>query len=488
MASYDLKAILGEKLRRLTDKTLKALVDCMCAVGASLCSLDKRVSALESVELPEGGYKPMQEPVASPSASGTAIQFIDSMSQDATGRMTATKKTVRTGSTSQTGVLQLTDSHSSTSTTTAATPKNVKEAYDLANGKADPASVVDSAIYDSSSHTIIFKHGSAQLFTLDAAAFVKDGMVDSVAIVNGNLVITFNTDAGKQPISIPLNDIFNPDNYYTKTAADELLNGKQPSRLVVTRNTANAFTEIIEAYEAQKDIFLNDGSPDGTEEYFHLVPLTEVVKENNNYRAFIFSRPRTWGQAANAGVLDTWTCKSVSPYWEYVEKSVAYAATAETAGTAATANNYTSEGGIANALAGKSNTGHTHDDRYYTKSEIDTTNAQVVNLIDQVDQRNVPREPKAIGGSVLNAGYIGGVVTCVWNNYSVSSPQVSTVVNYCVTAQYQGLNGMTYLLVNNTINEVTLSGMAGRTQSISWRPGEILMVLRWANDYYYIGK
>ena len=135
MDSYDLKAILGEKLKRLIDKTLKALVDCMYTVGASLCSLDKRVSALESVELPEGGYKPMQEPVASPSASGTAIQFIDLMSQDATGRMTATKKTVRTGSTSQTGVLQLTDSHTSTSTTTAATPKNVKEAYDLANGK-----------------------------------------------------------------------------------------------------------------------------------------------------------------------------------------------------------------------------------------------------------------------------------------------------------------------------------------------------------------
>ena len=142
MASYDLKAILGEKLRRLTDKTLKALVDCMCTVGASLCSLDKRVSALESAELPEGGYKPMQEPVASPSASGTAVQFIESVSQDATGRMTATKKTVRAGSTSQTGVLQLEDSHTSTSTSKAATPKNVKEAYDLANSKQSPATTI----------------------------------------------------------------------------------------------------------------------------------------------------------------------------------------------------------------------------------------------------------------------------------------------------------------------------------------------------------
>ena len=140
MASYDLKAILGEKLRRLTDKTLKALVDCMCTVGASLCSLDKRVSALESVELPEGGYKPMQEPVASPSASGTAVQFIDSILQDATGRMTATKKTVRTGSGSQTGVLKLSDSTSSASGVNggiAATPAAVKAAYDFASGKVN---------------------------------------------------------------------------------------------------------------------------------------------------------------------------------------------------------------------------------------------------------------------------------------------------------------------------------------------------------------
>jgi hypothetical protein len=229
MASYDVKAIFGEKLKRLTDKTLKAIVDCMCTLAASLCSLEKRISALESVEIPEGGYKPMQEPVASPTASGSAIQFIESVSQDATGRMTAAKKTVRSASTSQTGLVQLTDSHSSTSTSTAATPKNVKEAYDLASGKADPASVVDSATYDSSSHTIIFKHGSTQLFTLDAAAFVKDGMVDSVAISNGNLVITFNTDAGKQPISIPLTDIFNPNNYYTKTQTDTLLSSKQDS-------------------------------------------------------------------------------------------------------------------------------------------------------------------------------------------------------------------------------------------------------------------
>lgn len=55
---------------------------------------------------------------------------------------------------------------------------------------------------------------------LDATDFIKDGMVSSVAIVNGNLVINFNTDSGKEAISIPLTDIFNPANYYTKTDID----------------------------------------------------------------------------------------------------------------------------------------------------------------------------------------------------------------------------------------------------------------------------
>lgn len=47
MASYDLKAILDEQLKRLTYKTLKALVDCMCTVGASLCELAARIASLE---------------------------------------------------------------------------------------------------------------------------------------------------------------------------------------------------------------------------------------------------------------------------------------------------------------------------------------------------------------------------------------------------------------------------------------------------------
>ena len=250
MASYDDKAIKGEQLQRLTEKEIydrlkgsvpEAIAEFLCSQAARINALESALAernlgdvvadSLDAQTLKAGGVevKTRQSAKTNPSSNGSDISFVDSATQDENGEMTVTRKSVRTASTSQTGVVQLTDSHTSTSTTTAATPKNVKEAYDLASGKADPASVVDSATYNSSNHTIIFKHGSTQLFTLDAAAFVKDGMVDSVAISNGNLVITFNTDAGKQPISIPLTDIFNPNNYYTKTATDNLLASKSPT-------------------------------------------------------------------------------------------------------------------------------------------------------------------------------------------------------------------------------------------------------------------
>ena len=83
---------------------------------------------------------------------------------------------------------------------------------------------VTSCSFDSNTKKIsFFNSADDTLFQLDATAFVIDGMVSDVKIEDGNLVIQFNTDAGKQDIEIPLTDIFNPTNYYTKTAIDALL-------------------------------------------------------------------------------------------------------------------------------------------------------------------------------------------------------------------------------------------------------------------------
>lgn len=78
-------------------------------------------------------YKTKQTAVSDPTASNTAIAFIDSISQDTNGVITPTKKTVRSASTSQTGVVQLSSATNSTSESLAATAKAVKTAYDLAN-------------------------------------------------------------------------------------------------------------------------------------------------------------------------------------------------------------------------------------------------------------------------------------------------------------------------------------------------------------------
>lgn len=55
----------------------------------------------------DGEFKLKQTAKSDPTASGTTITAIDTISQDANGEITATKKTIRSATTSQTGVVQL---------------------------------------------------------------------------------------------------------------------------------------------------------------------------------------------------------------------------------------------------------------------------------------------------------------------------------------------------------------------------------------------
>ena len=55
------------------------------------------------------GAKPAQTAVADPTASGTAVTFIDSITQNANGVITPTKKTVRSASQSESGLMSATD-------------------------------------------------------------------------------------------------------------------------------------------------------------------------------------------------------------------------------------------------------------------------------------------------------------------------------------------------------------------------------------------
>ena len=108
----------------------------------------------------------------------------------------------------------------------------------------DVTGYINSAVYDSQTKRINFKHGDTVVAYIDATPFVVDGMVDTVEIAGGNLVITWNTDAGKQSTSIPLTDIFNPDNYYSKTETDTLLTAKANSADLATVATSGDYDDL----------------------------------------------------------------------------------------------------------------------------------------------------------------------------------------------------------------------------------------------------
>ena len=101
------------------------------------------------------------------------------------------------------------------------TKQNINTKFDaIANQESSKGSFADAS-YDSQTKRINFYDKDGNIVSyIDATDFIKDGMVSNVEILNGNLVITFNTDSGKQPISIPLTDIFNPNEYYNKTESD----------------------------------------------------------------------------------------------------------------------------------------------------------------------------------------------------------------------------------------------------------------------------
>ena len=79
--------------------------------------------------------------------------------------------------------------------------------------------------WDSNAKTLKLYSGNHLLGSVDGTSWVKDGMVQSAAIVGNNLEITFNTESGKEKITVPLTDIFNPDNYYDKATIDRKLEG-----------------------------------------------------------------------------------------------------------------------------------------------------------------------------------------------------------------------------------------------------------------------
>ena len=88
-------------------------------------------------------------------------------------------------------------------------------------GGGDTSNLGASLAYDSKTKKIeLINANGVTLSWIDATDFVKDGMVNNVAIVGDYLVITFNTDAGKEAINIPMSSFFDASAYYTREQID----------------------------------------------------------------------------------------------------------------------------------------------------------------------------------------------------------------------------------------------------------------------------
>ena len=114
------------------------------------------------------------------------------------------------------------------------------------NTYSTTASAVTSGVYNSTNQKIELKNaGGTVVSSIDATDFIKDGMISGVTLESKSgttyLVINWNTDAGIQTTELNIGDIFEADNYYTKSETS----GKTEIQNALTAKTDTATTTAL---------------------------------------------------------------------------------------------------------------------------------------------------------------------------------------------------------------------------------------------------
>ena len=125
-----------------------------------------------------------------------------------------------------------------------------KEAWNAKLDAADVEGFFGAVNYDKESKRINFYNtstGGTVLGYVDATDFIKDGMVSNVEIKEVAekgvcLVITFNSDSGKQAIEIPISQIFDASNYYTKSQTDSAIAAYTYDKATIDQKVADGGT------------------------------------------------------------------------------------------------------------------------------------------------------------------------------------------------------------------------------------------------------
>lgn len=163
-------------------------------------------------------FKTKQTAVSDPSASGTGLAFIDSISQNANGEITTHKKSVQDGTTAQKGVIQLQDSVGATESTTdkAVTPHAVREAIDSAVASAYHAAGAKTVAQLTSALLVSTNEGCVYNVT-DSGTTTADFIEGSGHHINaGDNVGVCNVGGGVYKFDL-LSGFVDLSNYLTKT-------------------------------------------------------------------------------------------------------------------------------------------------------------------------------------------------------------------------------------------------------------------------------
>ena len=174
----------------------------------------------------------------------------------------------------------------------------------------DVSDYFDEVAYDSQTKRINFKHGNTVKKYIDATDFIKDGMVDDVEVTTPStgtnsgvlcLVVTFNTDAGKEDIEIPISSIFNASNYYTKTETDDGFVAKVSGKGLSTEDYTTAEKTKLSGIEtgAQANVKPDWNAASGT--------AAEILNKPTIPSEVTEATVTGWGFTKNTGTLTTET-------------------------------------------------------------------------------------------------------------------------------------------------------------------------------------
>lgn len=257
--------------------------------------------------------------------SGADI-VVPEIAYDAYGHISGTGSTnvtltVDSATSSVAGVVKIATTTGTNNTDTVMTQKAVTD--ELAT-KALAVSAITSADYDSTGKTInFFNAAGTKVGSIDATDFIKDGMVDDVVVddveISGEtvtcLVVTFNTDAGKEAINIPLTDLFDPTNYYNKTEIDNLVgsgftNTTITDTIVTNEQVTSAALNDLNTNKADKDhthaisgVTGLQAALDGKSNTGH----THAISDVNNLQTTLDGKANTATTLTGYGITDAYT-------------------------------------------------------------------------------------------------------------------------------------------------------------------------------------